>query len=266
MKERATSQVELAAHFRALHRPGDPLLLYNVWDAAGARAVAKAGASALATSSAAVALAHGSSDGEHLPLDAVVAAATAIVGAVSLPVSVDIEMGYGADAHEVGHTIERLVRAGAIGVNIEDRAPAGGLRPIAEQCERLARARGIADALRVPLFINARTDVFFRKDAPGKGAKGLAEVLERADAYAESGADGLFVPGLLDLDLVRDVCAKSPLPVNVLVGPDAPPVATLALAGVARVSTGHIPLLVALRGLEENARAFFANGTTASLA
>lgn len=256
------SRIELAERFRALHRPGEPLVLYNVWDAATARAVAKAGARALATSSAAVALAHGSSDGENLPLDEVIAAATRIAAAVELPVSVDIETGYGADAHAVGHTIERILRAGAIGVNLEDRAPAGGLRPIAEQCARLARARAVAEDAGVPLFINARTDVFFRKGGP---AGSVAEVLERADAYAASGADGVFVPGLVDLDALRDVCAKSPVPVNALTGPGGPSVGALAAAGVARVSTGLTPFAIALRELEANARAFIARGAIAPL-
>lgn len=242
-----------AAQFRALHVRGRPLVLFNAWDAGSARAIAKAGAPAIATGSWSVAAAHGYPDGEQLPLELVLGNLARIVAATGLPVSVDLESGYGADADAVGRTVALAIAAGAVGANIEDSYPADGkLRPVAEQAERLAAARRAAGP---DFFINARTDVFFQSPADAHDETAVALALERANAYAAAGADGLFVPGLVDGALIASLVRQSPLPVNVMVGAASPSTARLAELGVARISHGPGPYLAMMNQLEAAARA-----------
>jgi 2-methylisocitrate lyase-like PEP mutase family enzyme len=249
-----SASTSLAAQFRALHVRGRPLVLFNAWDAGSARAIAKAGAPAIATGSWSVAAAHGYPDGEQLPLELVMGNLARIVAAGSLPVSVDLESGYGADAEAVGRTVALAIAAGAIGANIEDSYPADGkLRPVTEQAERLAAARRAAGA---DFFINARTDVFFQAKAHDETT--VAQALERAKAYAAAGADGLFVPGLVDDALIASLVRQSPLPVNVMVGGASPSAARLAELGVARISHGPGPYLAMMNQLEAAARAAMA--------
>ena len=244
-----------AEHFRALHVPGSPLVLFNIWDAGSAKAVAAAGAQAIATGSWSVAAANGYADGEHVPLDGVIANVQRIVGATTLPVTIDLESGYGEDAAAVGRTIARTIGAGAIGCNLEDSDPRGGaLRDTGECVARLASARRAADRELKRFFINARTDVFLLA-AQGEHDGHLVNVaLERARAFADAGADGLFVPGLVDPRLVERIVKGSALPVNTMVMRASPPLSTLAGLGVARVSHGPGPYLDAMKRLEEAAR------------
>ncbi|MEU8354536.1 isocitrate lyase/phosphoenolpyruvate mutase family protein [Nonomuraea sp. NPDC048882] len=223
----SSSSIDHAARFRAMHH-GAVLVLPNAWDAASAALVEAAGAQAIATTSAGVSWANGAPDGSGLGREAMVGAVARIVAAVRVPVTADIEGGYG----DVAATVRAVIQAGAVGVNLED-SPGSPLLPAAEQAARIAAARAAADAEGVDLFVNARTDVYLA-GVPGDQ---VAEVEERARVYAEAGADGLFVPGLLDLDVIARL-AKGPLPLNVMAGPGAPPVAELAAAGVARVSVG----------------------------
>ncbi|WBB70178.1 isocitrate lyase/phosphoenolpyruvate mutase family protein [Micromonospora sp. WMMD812] len=220
--------------FRSLHTPGSPLVLVNAWDAASARIVAAAGARAVATTSAGVAWSLGAPDGDALGRDAAVDLVRRVAAAVSLPVSADIESGYGATPAEVGATVRAIVAAGAVGVNVEDaRRDAGPpLRDVADQCARIAAVRAAADAAGVPLYVNARIDTFLG------GAGGVDETVARASAYLTAGADGIFVPGVVDPATIRDLVAAVPAPVNVLAGPGAPTVSELARLGVARVSLG----------------------------
>ena len=175
-------------------------MLFNVWDAGSAKTVAGAGARALATGSWSVAKANGYEDGERVPLDFALENLGRIARSTDLPVTVDLESGYGGTPGEVGRTIERSIEAGAVGCNLEDSEPAtGALRPIAEQVERIAHARKAADAKQVPYFINARSDVYFSRGTSSESDEArLAMVLERAKAYSAAGADGLFVPGLVN--------------------------------------------------------------------
>lgn len=242
-----TKQHEQAAAFRLLHQPGDPLVLVNIWDVGSARAVAEAGAPALATSSWSVARARGYDDGEQIPLDEVTALVRAVVSNVELPLTVDLESGYGAAPDTVGATVGAAIDAGAIGCNLEDSRPdRDDLLPPAEQAPRLRAARLAADEAGIPAFINARTDVFLR--APEAGTAGLDEVLERAAAYADAGADSIFVPGLTDVGLVSVLVKKSPLPVSVMVDPRSN-LDALAVAGVARISYGASSYLAAMKAL-----------------
>ncbi|MFI9157142.1 isocitrate lyase/phosphoenolpyruvate mutase family protein [Kitasatospora aureofaciens] len=224
---------ERALRLRELVAEG-VLVLPNAWDAGSAAVIASAGARAIATTSGGVSWSLGRGDGQRMDRAAAVEAARRVVAAVDLPVTVDAEGGYGPLAADVAATVTALVGVGAVGVNLEDSTAVGGpLFPVAEQAERLRAARTAAAAAGLPeLLVNARTDVFLF------GLGGLDDVLVRAEAYAEAGADGLFVPGLLDLDVLTELCRCSPLPVNAMAGAGGPGVAELAATGVRRVSVG----------------------------
>lgn len=243
-----------AQAFHALHVKGTPLVLWNVWDAGSAKAVADAGAKAIATGSWSVAAAQGFADGEALPLEDVVRTARQVVGAVDLPVSVDFEGGYAVDPDAMAANLKALLQTGAVGINVEDRVVGGtGLHGIDAHAARLAALRGAAEAAGVHLFINARTDVFFQgKDAP-PAADLMAEALDRAAAYREAGASGLFVPGLGDLDLIARMADEQALPLNVMRMGDKVSVADYAQAGVARISHGPGPYLAAMKAVTEAA-------------
>ena len=230
-------QVRQAEIFASLHRPGDPLLLPNAWDAASAVMIASAGAKAIATTSAGVAWSLGVRDAADLGPHRAAGVIERITAAVSVPVSADIEAGYGPDPDAVAATVTAVIRAGAVGVNLEDRSGHDGasLFAPAEQAGRLAAARAAADRLAVPLWINARTDVFLAGAIPE--AERVDAALERAAAYAAAGADSLFVPGLTDLAAIARLAA-GPLPVGVMAWAGAPAVAELASAGAVRISLG----------------------------
>jgi 2-methylisocitrate lyase-like PEP mutase family enzyme len=242
--------------FRALHVPGNPLILFNVWDAGSAKAVAEAGARALATGSWSVAAAHGYADGEQLPLDLSLENVRRIVHSSDLPVSFDIESGYGADAPAVGRTIARAIEAGVVGCNLEDSYPESGkLRPLEDALARLRAARAAANAGLEGFFINARTDVFFQAPPSEHTRDMLVSAIERAKAYADAGADGIFVPGLIDLVLIAELVSSSSLPINIMIGEGSPSIASLAEAGVARVSHGPGPFRLAMNAVSDAARA-----------
>ncbi|WP_432829206.1 isocitrate lyase/PEP mutase family protein [Dactylosporangium sp. CA-092794] len=226
-----------AARFRALHSTAAPLVLVNAWDAASARVIAAAGAPAVATTSAGVAWTLGSPDGDSLPRDAALEHLARIVRAVpaELPVTADIESGFGETPAAVAETIRGVLATGAVGINLEDsvreaRGTAVGLRDVAEQQARIAAARGAADDAGVELYINARVDTYFR-GAP-------EETVVRAEAYLAAGASGIFVPGVAAADTIAALAKAIPAPLNVLAQPGTPTVAELAALGVARVSLG----------------------------
>ncbi|HEX8574470.1 MAG TPA: isocitrate lyase/phosphoenolpyruvate mutase family protein [Allosphingosinicella sp.] len=249
------TQAEKFELFAALHRPGDPVILYNAWDSGSARAVAEAGAKAIATGSASVAAAHGFEDSESLPLELALANAARVAAAVDLPVTIDFEGAYAVEPDSVAENVRRLAATGAIGCNFEDQVIGGeGLHPVELQALRIRAAR---DAVGPHFFINARTDIFLktraRKHEPGK----LDEALERARAYAEAGASGFFVPGLVDLDMLARLCSACPLPVNFMAFPGAPSAAEVAAAGVARISHGPFPYKLAIKALKDSAEAIY---------
>jgi len=238
--------------FAALHVSGDPLVLYNAWDAGSALAIAKSGAKAIATGSASVAMAHGFSDGEKVPMDFALGNAGRIVDAVELPVTVDFEGGYSADPAEAGGNIARLVELGAVGCNFEDQVVGGeGLYPIAVQAERIAAAR---KAVGPDFFINCRTDLFLKAPQETHDSAMLDEAIARVGAYAEAGASGFFVPMLGDLKLLTRLCGESAIPVNFMTYPGCPSNAEVAATGVARVSHGPFPHMALMAQLEEAAR------------
>ena len=232
----STQQVA-AGKLRALHAAG-VLVLPNAWDAASAAVIARAGAQAIATTSGGVSWSLGRSDGQRLTRAEMAGRVREIAAAVAIPVTADIEGGYGPDPGDVALTVEAVIAAGAAGVNIEDsRAPGGPLFGPAGQAARIRAGRAAAASAGLPeLFINARTDVFLY--GIGKPEGRLDDVLARSAAYAEAGADSLFVPGLTDLGLIAELTRAATIPVNVMAGPGAPLVSELAAAGVRRVSVG----------------------------
>ncbi|WP_347717524.1 isocitrate lyase/phosphoenolpyruvate mutase family protein [Sphingomonas sp.] len=245
-----TSQ-SLFACFAALHVPGNPVVLYNVWDAGSARAVAAAGAKALATGSHPVADANGWPDGEQVPIEFALANAERVVRSVELPVSVDFEGGYAVDPAIGAANVARLKQTGAIGCNFEDQVIGGeGLHPRAEQARRIAAIR---DAVGSDFFINARTDLLLKnKDADDAL---IGEVIDRGKAFADAGASGFFVPRITDPRHIERVVKAVPLPLNAIAFPGAPATAVWALAGVARISHGPFPHMALMKQLEDSARA-----------
>lgn len=246
-----STQSEKARLFASLHVPGDPLILYNAWDAGSARVIAEAGARAIATGSASVAQAHGYLDAEALPLALALANAERVVAAVDLPVTIDFEGAYAVEPEGVAANIMKLAATGAIGCNFEDQVVGGeGLHPAAFQAERIKAARAAVGA---DFFLNARTDIFLKSRDHDEAMVDAA--LERAAAYAEAGASGFFAPGLADLRLLARLCAASPLPVNFMAWPGTPPAAEIAAAGIARISHGPFPWKLAMQALKEAAAA-----------
>jgi 2-methylisocitrate lyase-like PEP mutase family enzyme len=234
------THASLARLFHSLHHGSDPIVLPNVWDVASARIVQRAGAKALATTSAGVAWSIGAPDGGALGRDRALAVVARVVAAVDVPVTVDIEDGYADTPAGVATTVAGVVAAGAVGVNLEDAAPDGGdpftLRDVHAQCERIAAARAAADAAGVPLYLNARVDTYLR--GVGEPGDRLVETVERAREYVRSGADGVFVPGVIDGALISELVWRIPAPLNIMAAPKAPTVKELAAIGVARVSLG----------------------------
>jgi 2-methylisocitrate lyase-like PEP mutase family enzyme len=243
------------AVFAGLHRPGNPLLLYNIWDAGSARAVAAGGAPALATGSYSVAESQGFPDGEGMPFNLFLDTIRRIVAAVDIPVSADFEGGFAVDPPHLAEHARLLAETGAVGCNFEDQViGAEGLHPVEEQARRIA---AIAES---GLWVNARTDVFLKPLIAGgdPNERGLLdEALERAAAYKEAGAGSFFVPGMSDPELIAETCERSPLPVNVMMRKGMHDLAALAAAGVARVSWGPGPWRAAMTRLTEEAKALY---------
>jgi 2-methylisocitrate lyase-like PEP mutase family enzyme len=237
-----TTQRELAATFAHLHRADDPLLLVNVWDAGTARIIQDAGAKAIATSSASVARAHGAEDGEQLPFALVVANTARIVKAVQLPVTIDLETGYGQTNDDICQNVERILHAGAVGINIEDQILGNAhLRPIEEQCSRITAIRHMADQLGIPLFINMRTDVFLKTYPAQPTTAQLEEAIARGQAYANAGANGFFTPCLVKPDFIQTLCQTVALPINLMFLADTITIQQMGALGVARISYGAYP-------------------------
>jgi 2-methylisocitrate lyase-like PEP mutase family enzyme len=238
--------------FTALHQPGNPLILYNIWDAGSAVAVAKAGAKAIATGSWGVAGAHGIGDGEKLPLETALATLSEIVAITDLPVSIDMEAGYGANAAGVGASVQRAFDLGAAGINLEDKDPVTrSLFSTEDACARIKAAAATG------VFVNARADLFILTPPAEHDAAKVDAMVERAKAFADAGAGSLFAPFLQDAPLIERLCKASPLPVNILMGARCPDHKTLASLGVARISHGHGPWAAAMDWLEGQARATF---------
>jgi 2-methylisocitrate lyase-like PEP mutase family enzyme len=236
--------------FAALHVPGDPLVLYNIWDVGSALAVVKAGAKALATGSHPVADANGWPDGEQVPMAFAFANAKRIADAVEVPLTVDFEGAYSADPEEGGENVRRLAETGAVGCNFEDQVIGGeGLHPLDLQVKRIAAIRR---AVGDHFYINARTDLFLKTQTYDDAL--VDQVVERGKGFADAGASGFFVPRLADPAQIERVVREVPLPLNVIAFPGAPAKQVWADAGVARISHGPFPHRALMATLEEMAR------------
>lgn len=240
-----------AARFHNLHR--DFLILPNAWDAASARAMQEAGAAAIATSSAAVAWAHGCADGHHLPVAKLAAAIDEIARVVSVPISADAEAGYDDDPSRAAENVAMLIGAGAVGINLED-----GRQPHELHLRKVEAIRGTAERAGVNLFINARTDVVLKQLAPAERA--VEETLRRAAALKAAGASGLFVPGLTDAAQIREVAAGAGLPLNVMARPGLAPLAELQALGAKRLSAATAVFNAAMAAAVAAAEDFLRRG------
>jgi 2-methylisocitrate lyase-like PEP mutase family enzyme len=246
------SQSEKAQLLKSLHIKGDPLMLFNIWDAGSAKIIEKIGAKIIATGSWAVAAAHGYEDGESLPFDLVLANLKRIIANVDVPVTIDIEGGYGKTPQAIQANVTRVIEAGAVGINFEDQIIGSQkLYSIIEQCERIRAIKEVTQQTQVPIFINARTDTFFKQDSTQHNEKILEEAIHRAFAYAEAGANGFFVPGLQDVKLIEKLCEHSPIPVNIMVLEEISSPEKFAKLGVARISYGPYPYCHAMEALKK---------------
>jgi 2-methylisocitrate lyase-like PEP mutase family enzyme len=238
------------ATFAALHVSGDPLVLYNIWDPGSARAVAAAGAKALATGSHPVGDASGFGDGQQVPLSYVFDNASRILAATDLPLTVDFEGAYSADAEEGAANVAHLKATGVIGCNLEDQVIGGeGLHPLEVQ---VARIRAIRRAVGDDFFINARTDAFLKFKEHDEAL--VDRTIDRGRAFADAGASGFFVPRLADRRQVERVVREVPLPLNLIAFPGAPPKRDWVAAGVARISHGPFPFRTLMEQLQANAK------------
>jgi len=230
--------MSLADEFLALHRGTTPLIVPNAWDVVSARLVEDAGFPAVATTSAGVAWSLGYADGEDISRDEMLAAVVRITRAVRVPVTADLEAGYGPGPEDADATARGAIKAGAVGFNFEDSTgdPNNPLLDVPLQVERIRAARAAADQLGVHLVINARTDVLL--DEVGAPETRFDEVVRRLTAYRDAGADCLFAPGTADRDAIANLVQALGAPLNVLATPQTPPVAELARLGVARISLG----------------------------
>lgn len=247
------SQTDKTKRFAELHIKGVPLVLYNAWDAGSAESILDAGAKAIATSSWAVAEAQGYRDGEAIPIGFAEQVIARIAATIDAPLTVDFEGGYSEDDGKLANNITRLLDLGVIGINFEDRVVQGsGLYDINRQACRIAAIRKAAEQKGVGLFINARTDLFLGQG--GEPAQSVGDALDRAKAYAASGASGFFIPGLQEDALIGRISEGATLPVNVMIMDGVPPADRLTQLGVSRISYGPIPYIVTMGVLKQEAR------------
>jgi 2-methylisocitrate lyase-like PEP mutase family enzyme len=239
------------ATFAAVHVPGDPVILYNIWDVGSALAVVAGGAEALATGSHPVADANGFPDGQKVPIDFAFANARRIVEAVEVPLTVDFEGAYSTDPQEGGANVARLKETGAVGCNFEDQVIGGeGVHPLDLQVKRIAAIRS---AVGSDFFINARTDLFLKTQTYDDAL--VDQVIERGKAFADAGASGFFVPRLAEPAQIERIVRGVSLPLNVIALPGAPDKREWLAAGVARISHGPFPHRALMATLTEMAKA-----------
>ena len=251
--------------FRGLHRGGKILVLPNVWDVASARIIEDAGYPALATTSAGVAFSLGYPDGQKISREEMLARVGRIARAVKIPVSADVEAGYGGRPEDAARTAQAVIDAGAVGMNFEDGTgdPANPLVELSLQLEKIRAIRETALKAGVLLVLNARTDVYL--DQVGRPEVRYFEAMNRIMAYRDAGADCLFVPGVRDAETITKLVVDIKAPVNILAGPGSPPVPALQSMGVARVSLGSAPMRATLGLLRRMAEELKLAGTYANL-
>ena len=239
-----------AVLLRDLHHQPKPVVFVNAWDGASARIIESVGFPAIATTSAGVAYVDGFPDGQAISRDGMLAHVHVIAGSVSVPVTADLEGGYGPTVDDAIATVRGAIDAGAVGMNFEDSVPTGGLLAMDAQAERVRAIRRTAGELGVPFVINARTDVFY---ADRDDDELFTEAVARAKAYLDAGADCIFVPFIEDAALIGRLAEAIPGPLNILAGGSSPDIATLTKLGVHRVSLGSAPAAHLLAALERAA-------------
>ncbi|MGA9813267.1 MAG: isocitrate lyase/phosphoenolpyruvate mutase family protein [Terriglobales bacterium] len=244
--------------FRAMHR-GRLLLLPNVWDVASARVIQQAGFGAIATSSAGVAFSLGYPDGQRISRKEMLEAVRRIATAVSVPVTADVEAGYGNRPEDAARTAQEVLAAGAVGMNLED-ATGDPQQPLLELALQVERVKAVRE---LPVVLNARTDVYLLEIGPPE--KRYDEALRRLSAFRDAGADCVFVPGVRDPETIARLVNDLQCPVNILAGPGVPPVPELHKLGVARVSLGSGPMRAALGLLRRMAEELKLAGTYSTL-
>lgn len=250
-----THQNDKAATFHALHEKGNPIVLFNIWDVGSANTVAGAGAKAIATGSAPVAMANGFSDGEKIPLSFALDNASRIVDAVDLPVTLDFEGAYGVTPEAVAGNVSKALKTGVVGFNFEDQIVGeSGLYDIDVQAKRVAAVGSACKAAGVNAFINARTDIFLKAKSDTHSEAMLEDAISRGKAYEMAGASGFFVPGLVDEAMIGKLCAEVALPINIIALPGAPANSRLAELGVARISYGPVPYKRMVAWMAEEAK------------
>jgi 2-methylisocitrate lyase-like PEP mutase family enzyme len=261
------TQLDRARRFRRLHESdAGTLVLPNAWDAMSARVIERAGAAAIATTSAGVSWSLGRRDGGGLAREEMLDAVRRIASVVEVPVSADVEGGYGAGSvDDVAETVRGVVACGAVGVNLEDGVgrSARALMDADAQGERIAAARDAARAAGADLFVNARIDTFLRQ--VGEPGERFSETVRRAERYVAAGADGIFVPGVVDAATIGRLAAAIAAPLNVMAGPGAPTVAELRELGVARVSVGPAITMAVMAHVRDAAVEIIARGTYRAL-
>ena len=259
------SQTDKAIQFRLLHRGPRALVLPNVWDVASARIIEQAGFPALATTSAGIAFSLGYPDGQRILPEEMIARIGRIARAVKVPVTADVEAGYGSRPEDAARTARDIIQAGAIGMNLEDASgdPEHPLLDLSLAVEKIKAAREAAMQLRVPIVVNARTDVYLLPDA--QPATGYYEASRRLLAYRDAGADCAFAPGLKDPETIGRLVRDLECPVNILAVSGTPSVPELEKLGVARVSLGSGPMRATLTLLRKMAEELKATGTYSAL-
>lgn len=259
------TQREKADLLSRLQQPGSSLLLPNAWDAASARLFEEAGFPAIGTTSAGIAYAQGYPDGERIQRDEMLHVVARIASIVQVPVTADLEAGYGEAATDVADTIRAVIAAGAVGVNLEDSTSdhTRPLYPVEVQAERLAAAREAANRADIPLVINARVDTYLAQ--VGEGQARLEETIQRGRAYLQAGADSIFVPYLTDPALIQVLVRDIPSPINLLAMPGGPSAPDLFQLGVARVSIGSRAMLATMGLVRKIAQELRDHGTYESM-
>jgi 2-methylisocitrate lyase-like PEP mutase family enzyme len=257
------TQREKAGAFRSLHRRGDPVVLVNAWDAVSARIIEELGFPAIATTSAGIAWLEGFADGERISRERMLEGVRRVVQAVDVPVTADLERGYGPTVRDAVETARGAIDAGAVGMNFEDwDATHETVFDLDEQTLRIAAIRKAADEAGIPFVINARTDVFLEDVGDSDGWR-IEEATRRGKRFLEAGADCVFVPGVVDERTIALLVKAIPGPVNVLTGASSPSVARLAELGVARISVGSGAMAYALGKFRAAAKSVKESGTFA---
>ena len=248
---------------RRLHVEGPMLVLPNAWDAGSARIFVEAGFPALATTSAGIAFSLGLPDGERISRDEMLAAVARITRRISVPITADMEAGYGQTPDAVAETVRRVIDAGAVGMNLEDRVEEKRLIDFPLAVERVRAARQAADATGARLVLNARTDAFEAPEIPRD--KRLAEAVRRGNAFREAGADSVFVPFVGDRGTIEQLVQQIRAPLNILGTPNAPTLKEMAGLGVRRVTFGSAPMRATLGLVRRMAREWKEKGTYGTL-